>query len=572
MNSSGIKRGLAVSAVSALALAGLAISPAQAQTIDVTQDTTGPTLYTPTATGEYSTKVDGNGNTTVTLLATSGKTIGGQTVNTIRFWTPANPALLDVHVPVVGGVASYQWAAPANVGAAVQVRADAEAAGNLSLGFTTQNVDTTSPNGNQSVSISGANRDMLGLYFKPGSITTSVTGKTGTAGAPTVKVAGPGTASTGTTTITSGPDSNGLSGYQSVLTVNPNNLHDVNAGDDGTTTDDLVVTADNAEDADGRVFSVYHQIVPNGGATALVRAGSTANVFGDVPDSYHPAPDGNANNDRTYYNIKVVDQFGKPVIGVPVFEADPNGTANGLNVGGIVTNFTTGTGNASSGTTATDGTVQARLDEGTMDINIAGNGDQDPASGVQATYYVVDVNASGAYENGVDYLLKVSQTNLPAAPATIEMTNDLGTAMDDDESSPFHVKVLDSDGNGINNTAVNVQITVTDLTTNTQLSQTGQLGVTNSSGVYNTNISLAGYNNKHVKVTIKASTTNGTNSTFELEGDRAQVVWQPSHLQGAVGSQVEAKGVLQLPSGKKLKGRTIALNLTPGTGSPADAR
>lgn len=573
MMSSGMKRGLALSAVSALAFAGLALSPANAQTIDVTQNTTGPTLYTPTATGEYSTKVDGNGNTTVTLLATSGKTIGGQTVNTIRFWTPANPALLDVHVPVVGGVASYQWAAPANVGAAVQVRADAEAAGNLSLGSDTQNVDTTSPNANQSVSIAGANRDKLGLYFMGGAWTGAVTGKTGTGAAPTVNVAGPGTASAGATNLTSGPDSNGLSSYLSVVTVNPNNLHDVNSSDDGTPTDDLVITADNGQDADGRVFSVYHQLIPNGGATAAVRAGSTANVFGDVPDSYNPVPDGNPNNDRTFYNIKVVDQFGAPIIGVPVYEADPNGSANGLNIGKIINPALPNTSDAASGTTAADGTVQVRIDEGTMDVNVLGNGDQDPASGVQATYYVVDTNGNGTFENGVDYLLKVSQTNLPSAPASIQMTNDLGTAMDDDETSPFHVKVLDADGNGINNSAVNVLITVKDATTGATLSATNQLGVTNSSGVYNTNLSLnPAFDDQHVFVTIKASTTNGTNSTFELEGDRSQVVWKPSHIQGAVGSQVEAKGVLQLPSGKTLKGRTIALNLTPGVGAPADAR
>ncbi|MCB0896017.1 MAG: hypothetical protein KDB43_11700 [Nocardioidaceae bacterium] len=567
MMSSGMKRGLALSAVSALAFAGLALSPANAQTIDVTQNTTGPTLYTPTATGEYSTKVDGNGNTTVTLLATAGKTIGGQTVNTIRFWTPANPALLDVHVPVVAGVASYQWAAPANVGAAVQVRADAEAAGNLSLGFDTQNVDTTSPNANQSVSIHGANRDKMGLYFMGGAWTGAVTGKTGTGAAPAVNVAGPGTASAGATSLTSGPDSNGLSSYLSILTVNPDNLHSVSSADDGNPTDDLVVTADNGQDADGRVFSVYHQLIPNGGATAAVRAGSTANVFGSVPDSYN-ADDANPANDRTFYNVKVVDQFGAPIVGVPVYEANANGTANGANVGAIIDPAAPNASNFANGTTAADGIVQVRLDEGTMD----GPGDLDPASGVQATFYVVDSNGNGTFENGVDYLLKVSQTNLPSAPASIQMTNDLGTAMDDDETSPFHVKVLDADGNGINNSAVNVLVTVKDATTGATLSATNQLGVTNSSGVYNTTLSLAAFDDQHIFVTVKASTTNGVSSTFDLEGDRSQVVWKPSHIQGAVGSQVEAKGVLQLPSGKTLKGRTIALNLTPGIGAPADAR
>jgi len=577
MNSSGIRRGLAVAATSALAVAGLALSPASAQTIDVTQDTQPATLYTPSI-GSFSTKVDGNGNTTVTLLATAGKTVGGQTVNTIRFWYPANPALLDVHVPVVGGVASYQWAAPANVGN-ITVTAQAEAAGNLALGAPdTQVVSTTNPNAMQSISIAGANRDKLGLYYDGAVWNGAVTGKTGAAiGATDVKVAGPGTASNAAETLTSGADSNGLIGYLATFTVNPDNLHSVSVGDNGTPTDDLVITAANGDDSDGRVFSAYRQVLTQNNATATVRAGSHQNVAGDVGDSYNPVPDGNPNNDRTFWNLKVVDQFGAPVVGVDMYEANSAGTALGLftppffgGVGNIVTNFTTGAGTANSGSTQADGVVQARIDEGTMDTAF----DQDPTAGVQATYYVVDVDRrpghAGVFDNGTDYLLKVTQSNLPQSPASIEAVNSKGLFMDDDEGSTLTVTVKDANGDPISNVGVTVNQHRDNKTAGTTADNILGFGNTDANGQFQVGFFCA--NDNHDVWTEKITTNNGVSQTIVIECDRSQVLWKPQHLQGAVGSQVEAKGILRLPSGGTLEGRTLALNLTPGTGSPADAR
>ena len=202
-----------------------------------------------------------------------------------------------------------------------------------------------------------------------------------------------------------------------------------------------------------------------------------------------------------------------------------------------------------------------------MDIPVI---DQDPAVGIQGTYYVVDVNNNGAFDNGVDYLLKITQSNLPQSPASIEVVNSKGLFMDDDEGSTVKVTVKDANGDPISNVGVTINQHRDNKTAGTTADNILGFGNTDANGQFTVGFNCA--NNNHDIWTEKVSTNNGVTKTIVIECDRSQVLWTPSHVQSLVGSQVEAKGVLRLPSGGTLEGRTLALNLTPGTGAPADAR
>lgn len=566
MNRSGMKRGLAVAAVSALTLAGLSTT-AQADTLDdeiLAFGGTDAALYSPNDDDgpSHSTKVDGNGNTTVRLLAGVPKTIGGVTVNAVRFQTPANPAWLNQVVPVSAGAALYEWAPPANQGV-VTVEVFALGSGGVDLSTApvqTADVDTDTLNNREATSLDGGLRAELGYFLNPsvGSLIGSVTGKTGRPVVNTdVDVLSPVTgvplAALNQIEQTSGPDTNGLRGFSALFEV-PIGIVIPFLTDNE---DDLVVWTTNGHSEEAQVYSAYQQIVQKGTPTLAVEAGSTANVAGDS-DGVGGQP---ANDNFSFYTLNVDDQRANPVGGATVFESDAAGNA----VDGNGTFRTPGGGLEDPQTTLTDanGNVRIRLDEGTM-----GNGlDLDPAANIQATYYVVDANGNGSYTPLSDTIVKVSQTNIAAAAGAITITSDLGPAMDDDENPTITMTVTDASGNPIVGASPVIEVSVNNIDDPSDsfgftdpgliIPATGADGKTVVGPIPN---GLFNAENDQAEITIRATAAGGVTGVLEIESDTAAVSFDKDSFQAQNGSTVDATGVLELPSGTALPGRLVGLD------------
>jgi hypothetical protein len=562
MKSSGIRRGLAVSAVSALALAGLATAPAHASTIDDRLDS-GDTVvfYTPHQNFIVSKKNDGV-NSTFTLLAGAPKAVGATTVNAIRFTAPSAPPL-NVTVPVTAGVAEYQWDVP--LAAGIVVTATAVDAANNPIGTPdTQTVSAAAADVNPSVSVDGALRDKKGYYTIGASNFAALTGKqngggSGNAAAinPTTGAGGPGTATT-----VSGPVVGGINPWGAVVDV-PTAFLDVDVADD-----DVALTDVGPQDEDGNVFSLYKQTVAGTDVTIPLAPGYSSNVAGDL-NGANPAqpsggaPDAVAGNDISQYLLTIKDQFGKPVAGVPTFEANAAGNP-------VDGNLRDATNAPVNGTVAVatdwDGTRRVTLSE--LDMDNAQ--DLDLAPNVQSTWIVVDLNGDGVFQNAGDILLKISQTNVPAAPASITLVNKLpgtaptvanATVQDDDECGDVIVTVKDANGNPVQNVTPTITVTKTTNGGTPVVTHPAVTGPTNPAGQTHVVGCLSGTNNAQTTIKVEATTINGSAATpLVVESDESDVIWDEGSIDQALhGTSVTEGAALELPSGAGLPGRTVGL-------------
>ena len=396
MNRSGMKRGLAVAAVSALALSGLALSSAQARTIAGGQ--TGVQLYTGEQSGAYTNQFDGV-NTSVQLLAGVDDSIVG--ANSVRFsyLKGATPVAITT-VPLFTGVATADWVAPAGAEGAAITGLRADVLNNVNAVLATDDVavaGTATPNvGSLPVSINGALRSDLGVSPDGEAV---ITGKTreGTAAVgdnfANTQVTNRGPAALGPDTVafsTGIADVNVLTPYAAIVPVAPANLT-------ADPVDEIVMqTRIVAQGDDTQVYSAYDQVVTT--VTNPTVPGFPANVSG---------PPG---NQETRYAITVKDQKGNPVSGLDVFESDETGA----NVAGLLGMGRIPATDAAfdSGETGWDGTLTIRMNESGL-TGIDGLTDLDLTVGNGATYVVVDVNQNGVYNNGLDQLIKLTNTNLP---------------------------------------------------------------------------------------------------------------------------------------------------------------
>ena len=437
MNRSGKKRMLAISAVSALTLGGLALAPANAQTI--AQSATGVRMYTGLVSGGYTNQFDGR-DTSVQLLSTVGNTVPGANAVRFSYLKGATPVAITT-VPLFNGVATADWVAPGGAEGAAITNLQAEALSNTNVVLATGTAGgvtgTATPNvGNLPVSLNGALRSDLGVS-PDGEVV--LTGKTREAVA-AVGDTFPNTQGRNVGPVTNGADVlafstaiadvNALTPYAVIVPVAAGNVT-------ADPVDEIVMqTRYFSEGDDTQVFSSYDQVVTT--VTKPTLPGFPANVSGP------PA------NQETRYAITVKDQKGNPVSGMNVYESDETGAdvAAILGMGRTVAD-----GNFDSGETTWDGTLTIRMNESGL-TGIDGLTDLDLTVGNGATYVVVDVNQNGVYNNGLDHLIKLTNTNLPSAPSGITVTSSLGNAMDDDESTTLKITVKDSGGNPINGAAV----------------------------------------------------------------------------------------------------------------------
>jgi hypothetical protein len=543
MNRSGIKRGLAVSAVSALALAGLGFAPAQAATVAGGQPAL--QLYSQEI-GGISTANDGQ-NTTVTLFAGAPTLIGGVKVNHFRFYytdggVDTQIGVINASDPteVSGGIGTIEWTnPPSGIGSVDSVTVQARDINNVVLASDTNVVDNENNHPvNDAVSLDGALRSEIGVYEGAGIFTGQSTGVLDT----DVQVVGPVAAGNNPTVTVAGPTVAGLTPWAAIATVVGN--------DTGDASDEVVVRADvedgsASESDDVNAYTLYNQTPTN--VTATVAPGDSRYV-GQVGDQ------------DTEWLITVTDQKGKPVHGVDVWESRTDGTP-----------YAAGVGSEGGDDTDAFGQVDTTLDEANMDSLLAPFIDQDPASDIQATYYTVDLNNDGNYDNGIDKIVRVDQTNLPQNANGIALKSSLGPAIDDDETTQVTATITDAGGNPIADLTPTVQVTEENITDGTADVYNVPAADTNANGETTFPVG-GGDNGDQVNYNVKVTTNTGALGQIAIESDNASAIWDDEPTaQALAGTDTTEAGVLALPSGSILAGRNIAITLTqsPDTNGPA---
>lgn len=549
MNSSGKKRGLAFAATTALAIAGLPLMAGTATAQTVGSAGIGAiTFYSQESTDQTSNRNSGV-NSTVGLLVGTPNSIGGETITVVKYsYKPQGAPDTDYQVITqqtpANGVAAYEWAAPAG-----NWTVKAEALDSFAAIQSTATRNIRVNNSWVSVDFDHALREEVGVFDGRAVLSGLTTGDV-----VSIRALGPN-AATGWMPATLDASSGGLSSFRGDIAVGSNDTADA--------TDDLVIEAfvdeldaPLSEGSDAQVVQIYRQVVTS--ATVTVAAGSSSN---------RPAGSGQDSE----YVIKVTDQKGKPVFGVDLLEADATG------------NIVDGNAPENNTTTDYDGQATVTLNEATVD-----NGtDRDPAPNSQATYYVVDANNDGDYDNGVDWLLKVQQTNYAQVAATVTINNSLAgitddniTAMDDDETSTLTFTVKDNQGNPVPNADVLVKVdyshgaaSYVDIpgSTNAQGKQTLAFTPHNIGGDEKGEVvSIDAYVN--VDGNPNPTTGDAIATTYKIETGESEVVWDNgTRHQVLATTDATEQGKLQLASGTPLVKRTVDLGFTPGAGTPGNA-
>lgn len=400
-NSSGIKRGLATVAISALAVTGIPAlaSPASADSLVEQAATTTTVELVAPAVATASVKNDGK-NTTVHLVAN-----GGSDVQQVKFeYQPLGVgAFVEVAtVSRTNGAFSAEWTVPAaiyNLPGTV-VRATGLGIVGTPVGTPDTQALTASSSAN-ALDIATAPGAGVGVFAQPYA-------------APNNKALG---AVSGTTSdLSANPDITLSSPNTVGATALPEDFAaEVKTGDtsrafsgavdftgytfDATDpkVDEAFVYAVGGSD-DAEAVSVYRQSIANVSVTsqpALVPNGSTATAV-----------------------IKVVDGQGNPVAGAQVFQDD-----DGDNAGDGAAVFT-------------DSKGEARF------AGLTGS-----AAGVTHSFFV-NTTGNAAYENGTDFKRSVEIKTYAPTLDTLEAKSADGAAFDDDEYAAGDITVTVKDQNG----------------------------------------------------------------------------------------------------------------------------
>jgi len=526
MNSGGVKRALVLSTISACALVGLASLPAHAQTIRQGEDVL-VDLYS-LDSGAIGIRNDGN-NATVTLMAGSSSA----SVNSFSFYyLKGATEVLIADVANVNGVGTTQWTPPvgAELAAITGVRVKALDNGDVQVGGDVANpiFVPTQVGSNNVVGLTGTTNSPLGVYRNR----VIISGKATDPGSTTVNVEGPSTSDAGTVVTTTGPaDSIGtpVAGLATISAAN-------NTADPLDSVIVRALTSGNGSD-DEQVYELYDQAITT--VTSAVAAGYSANVSGPATE--------------TRYVVKALDQSGRPIGGVDVYQANITG-APAAGIGRTP-------GNGGLGTVETDvlGQTVVRLNE--ADIDTAS--DADTATDVGATYVVVDYDEDGAYDLGLDQLFKLSVSKKPTTAASIDIASSKGFVLDDDERADLTVTVKDAAGMPVPGADVALSV-AKDVADNTPVDSTTSLGTvtTGDDGqVVLPNVNMTEDGNRVVTTVTATVATISKVQTFET--DQAKIRWSPAAgLQAAAGSSTTATGALALPSGAVLPGRAVNLQFT----------
>lgn len=467
MNSSGIKRGLATAAVSALAVAGLPLlaSSASATPIEDTfVDPDAVTLYAPD-TGAVTTKNDGT-NTTVSLVSGGGANVASvlyqyQSVSGGVTWTDIPGGLVARNAD---GVFAFDWATPPVDLSAVRAVAN------------TAEVSTQTPvvlsNTATTAAVELGTEGALGVFLSPyddadgpdnvgGNADDEpqgdyIIGSGTTSGASTGVTVSDASHSTGATASTTAVDADGtgagttgafaaildITGYPAATGGDPNQIA-LRAVTTGAVT--------NTDDAEGS--TLYNQVI-----TTVTATPETQNSPG-------------ANGDVT---IKVTDQNGKPVANAQVGTYRPDGSDGNTDPDdpGTVVGYTDAWGELVVSQPAANGTVTYYANTTSADLYNAGT---DPADTATVTSYTPVVTSVVITSRGdrtsfdLDELLDGDEFTITTRDQNGTAYNEDGDAASNNATSDSEVEyrwVIDPDAAGAPTLTQDWQIDATDNGTN----------------------------------------------------------------------------------------------------------
>ncbi|GEP34872.1 hypothetical protein NSZ01_26400 [Nocardioides szechwanensis] len=392
MNSSGIKRGLATTAITALAVTGIPFlaTSANAVPLDSSVPTATSVIVVAPDTAIASTKNDGQ-NTTIRLEA-----LGGTSVAQVRFEYSIGVGTYNPIATVSrndNGAFSTEWAAAGLNGATVNIRAVGITAGGVDGTTTTPDVvainstsDTVNVNDGASIAVfqkpdyDGAGADVAAQNVAVSGTSSSTTGAPSLAfWDPSAAAYVTGGTATSTTTGTPAPPTGTWSGVLDIT------------GYDYGTNDELLVKATQTTD-DAEAFALVKQVITTVTAVAdrtNVPAGETATVV-----------------------VTVRDQNGTPVVGAEVRDSDGNLIGQTNSLGQVTT-----------------------------------------TQGPGAEYYYANATASDPYEAnlGDKQSQTITVTGFNAVPTTLAGTSTDGAAFDFDEyvSGDIFVQVKNQNGGNL---------------------------------------------------------------------------------------------------------------------------
>lgn len=412
MNSSGIKRGLAGSAITALAISGLPFlaTSANADSLAAQEGSaTGVTLQSP----EFVASVENDGSeSTVHLVAT-----GGSDVQQVRFEFQ-NAAGTWVPIATVSrnaGAFSTEWAPPpATYNSNVPVRA-------VALGSVGTEIGTPDAN---NVDVD-ADADAIDIAYTPGAEVGVFKQEYGTEGQEALLGAVSGTTSdlaadptltfesnTGAPTTSEDVSGKVETGDTSRTYSAPVDFTGYVFDTTAPVVNEALILAQ-AEGEDAEPVNIYKQSISGVTVTA-----ENSNVQGTTP---------------TDIAVKVTDSKGNPIVGAQVVAEDAVTGANS----GTAVEYTNSQGEA------------------------VFEGATGSANGTTYDFYV-NTTDNDPYENGVDFRRSVTVGNYTPAPTTISTSSKDGKAFDVDENATgdLRVRVLDQNGNPVNNQTVSYSLSV----------------------------------------------------------------------------------------------------------------
>ncbi|GAB2445649.1 hypothetical protein GCM10027062_28070 [Nocardioides hungaricus] len=394
MNSSGIKRGLAGTAVAALAVTGLPfLATSASATPLVEQEAAGNvTLQTPASVASF--KNDGV-DSTARLVAT-----GGSDVQQVQFQYHNGTAWVNIGSPVsrANGVFSADWSPPASIyNTSVDVRAQALGSVGTEIDTDVNNVLVTA--NQESVNIGNAAGSQLGYFDQP------YAGESATS-----RLAG-------------------ISGTTSDVSSNPALTFDVLNNSAAATTEDVAGAV--ADGATSRTFSAPINLdgYPIDSTDpkldqALVQAQAGGEDVESVTlykqtitnvtaEAATPTVQGTNTTDIT---VTVVDQNGNPVVGAQVVSDDAGVTGA---VSGTTTEYTNSRGKA--------------VFEGADDTNGTSAG---------TTYgFLVNTTDDAGYQSAVDFQRSVTVTAYDPSASSLSAASADGAAFDFDENDSNDIQI-----------------------------------------------------------------------------------------------------------------------------------
>ncbi|MBC9734997.1 beta strand repeat-containing protein [Nocardioides marmotae] len=573
MNSSGIKRGLAATAIAALAVTGIP-SIASAETLAQQQGDSTIALRSVVTGGAVSIANDG-ANNTVSLVATAGAAFDGDgagagalvPVEFVSFFyldtdapSGTEPTLINTVSRSENGEFQLEWTPPVGVDNVSITAAVTDAEGEPlettgGVAFQDQPSDTATDvdiEGNAPTVEIAARNGQLGYFTQPGgpaygNATNNVAGITGTTSDVTngLDVLASGANASlgidgGAVTVTG---TGSTRAFQGTVNVSASAIDTTDTAPDQILP--VLATTDGAVTRDAQGFTVYSQQI----------AGISATSTPTNPDT-----------GEATVTVTVVDQNGQPVAGANVV-----GESNGA------------------------GTTNNAYTNANGQVTFAG-----ATAGTQSYYVNADTAGATAFNVGFDF--RATATVAAATPGSITFSSADGDAFDIDEfdlegngQSDLRLRVTDEAGNALVGQRFFGRWTFTPFTQDTdgESSQTTAEfnGVTDANGYIELELPAAGQFPAAAQNQINTLTTAG--GTFTLNGyvnrngsnpgqDPTDLILAPASVKAGesavefdaegpidrqAGTTQTVTGSVSLADGTTLGGRTLGVTYAPGTNS-----